>query len=327
MRRREFITLIGGAAAAWPVAGSAQQARPRPLVGWLGGATPKLGARNHDAFLQGLREHGHEDGKTVDIVYRWAEGDLSRLSTLANELVALNPTAILSAATYGNVVLMQSTATVPIIGALTVDPLTLGLAISHNHPGRNFTGVLLTVDGLAGKQAEILLQLLPHASTLGVLLNPDSPTAPARLRDVESALRGTSIRVTQAAARKPADLLAAFETFKRDRADGIIVIPELVLFTEVAQVISLAAAARLPALYDRRDFVEQGGLISYSVSVPQNFRRAAYFVDRILKGAKPGDLPMELPTKLELVINLKAAKALGIEIPSKLLFTADEVIE
>ena len=160
MRRREFIGLVGGAVA-WPVVARTQQVRARPLVGWLGGSTRAAAVRNHNAFLQGLREHGYDDGKTVDIVYRWANGDYSQLATLAKELVGLNPDVIVSATTANSIALMQTTATVPIVGALSTDPIKLGQAVSYNRPGRNFTGILILIDGLSGKQAEFLLQLLP----------------------------------------------------------------------------------------------------------------------------------------------------------------------
>ena len=325
MRRREFIGLVGSAT--WALAARAQQVHKRPLVAWLGGSTPSAGARNHNAFLQALKEHGYEDGKTIELVRRWADGDLSRYPALAKELVALNPDVIVAAAQPGNVALMQATATIPIVGALTIDPVKFGLAVSHNRPGRNFTGILFSIDGLPGKQAEILLQLVPSASTLAVLMSPDSMTAQLVVRDIEAALRGAAIRITQAPARKPDDLPGVFEMLQRERADGVVVAGDSIGFSEARQIISLAAAARIPAIYSFRQNVEQGGLVSYGVDIPQNYRRTAYFVDRILKGAKPGDLPIELPTKLELVINRKVARSLGLEIPTKLLYTADEVIE
>lgn len=327
MRRRDFLGVLGSAAAALPITAWAQQARPRPLIGWLGGSSRQMGSRYLDAFLQGLKEQSHEDGKTIDVIYRWADGDSSRLTALAKELVGIGPNVIFSASGPVNVVLMQATADIPIVGALTVDPIRLGLAVSHNRPGRNFTGILVTIDGLPGKQAELLLQLLPRASALGVLINPDNQTQTVVLRDIESALQGTPVRILRALARTPAELPTAFDSLKRDRADGVVVPSDNMFFTAAPQIISLAAAARLPAIYDRREHVERGGLISYGVDIHQNFRRAAYFVDRILKGAKAGDLPIELPTKLGLVINRKTAEALGLDIPTKLLYTADEVIE
>jgi putative ABC transport system substrate-binding protein len=260
-------------------------------------------------------------------VYRWANGDASRLLDLAKELVALGPDLILSATGPGNVALMHSTASIPIVGALTVDPINLGLAISHNRPGRNFTGVLVTIDGLPGKQAAFILQLLPHADVLGVLINPKSSTNPFVLRDINVALQGKPIRVVQALASEPADLLSAFQTFEREGAYGVVVPSDNFFFNAAAQIISLAQTRRLPVVYDRREQVERGGLISYGVAIPQNFRRAADFSDRIIKGANPAELPIELPTKFELAINLKTAKSLGIEVPARLIYTADEVIE
>jgi putative ABC transport system substrate-binding protein len=326
MKRREFIALIGGATA-WPLAARTQQLRTRPLLGWLGGSTPEMGRLNLNYFLQGLREHGYEDRKSIDIAYRWANGDSSRLPALAKELVALGPDLILSASGPGNVALMQSTASIAIVGALTVDPVKLGLAVSHNRPGRNFTGVLVTLDGLPGKQTEFLLQLLPRTTAMGVLINPDSPTNPFVLRDINSALQGKPIRITQAIASKPTDLPAAFEAFKHDGVGGVVIPSDNFFFSSVAQIVSLAETMRLPVVYDRREHVERGGLISYGVAIPQNFRRAADFVDRILKGSKPSDLPIEFPTKLELAINIKTAKSLGLDIPPTLLAIADEVIE
>lgn len=326
MRRREFLAGLGSAAAL-PCALRAQSRRTRPLVGWLGGSTRDVAARNHAAFVQGLTEHGYEDGKTVDIVYRWAVGDMSRLPALAKELAALDPDVIVSATSATSVALMQTTATIPIVGALTADPVGLGLAVSHNRPGRNFTGILMIIDGLPGKQVEFLFELLPQVRALGVLTNPDNPSHAGWLRDLGSALSQTSIKLAPAAASAPSDLPATFEALKRERVDGVVVLGDGMFFNEAAQIISLATKTGLPAIHSFREHVERGGLISYGVSIPQNFRRAGYFVDRILKGAKPGDLPIELPTKFELVINLKAAKALGIAIPSKLQYTADEVIE
>jgi putative ABC transport system substrate-binding protein len=325
MRRREFITLLGGAAA-WPIAAPAQP-RQRTVIGWLGGSSRQIATRNLNAFLQGLREYGHEDGKDIDIVYRWAEGDQSRQPALAKELVALSPAVIVAAVTPAIVALRQFTTTIPIVGALLAEPLSLGLAESYNRPGLNVTGILETLDTLPAKQIELLIQVSPSAKAVGVLINPASPTHPIMLRGVEAAVRGTSVTLVPTEARTPVDLDGAFEAMKRNRVDSLIVFQDAMFFTEEARIVALAEAMRLPTIYGFRQHVERGGLMSYGVVIPQNFRRAAYFVDRILKGARAGDLPLELPAKLELVINLKTAKTLGLEVPSKLLFTADEVIE
>jgi len=328
MRRREFITLLGGAAA-WPLAARAQHANKRPLIAWLGGGSQhqQTAVRNRDAFLRGLREYGHDDGRDIDIVYRWADGDMSRQPKLARELIALNPAVIMSAANTGTIALSQATSTIPIVGMNLVDPIRLGLAESYNRPGRNVTGLLNTVDSLPGKQADFLLQLVPQATTIGILVNPANPAHPIVLRDVETTVGNSRIKFVPVEVSTPADLEVAFQTQKQGRIEGLIVLVDPTFFTQAARIISLAATSRLPVIHGFRQHVEEGGLMSYGVDNPQSFRRAAYFVDRILKGAHPGDLPIELPSKLELVINGNTAKALGLEIPPTLLAIADEVIE
>jgi putative tryptophan/tyrosine transport system substrate-binding protein len=327
MRRRQFISLLGGAAV-WPLGARAQQQRRhRPLIAWLGGTSPHLVQRNLNAFLEGLREHGYEAGTQIDIVYRWSGGDLPREPILASELVALNPAVIVTASPTGTVAVRRSTSTIPIVGALIIDPVRLGLAESYNRPGGNVTGILSTIDSLPGKQLELLLQLIPQATAIGVLLNPANPTHSKMLRDVEAAVRGTPIRFVSTEVSSPTELEGAIEKLKRDGAEGLLVFTDGIFFTEVARIISLTAATKLPSIHSFRQHIEQGGLMSYGVDVPQSFRRMAYFVDRILKGTRPGDLPIELPTKMELAINLKTAKSLGLEVPSTLLARADEVIE
>jgi ABC-type uncharacterized transport system substrate-binding protein len=328
MRRREFITLLGGAAA-WPLAARGQAAKKYPLVGWLGGGSQheQVAMRNRDAFVQGLREHGYEDRKNIDIVYRWADGDISRLPELATELVALDPTVIVSAANTGTIALRQATSIIPIVGALLVDPIALGLAESHNRPGRNVTGLLQTIDSLPGKQAELLVELVPQATKIGVLVNPANRAHAGVLRDIEAAVRGSSIKAIAVEVRTPLDFEGAFSLQSQGRIDGLLVLVDPLFFAHASRILSLAAAARLPAIHNFRQHVELGGLMSYGVAVSQSFRRVAYFVDRILKGAHSGDLPIELPSKLEFVINLKTARALGLEVPPTLLARADEVIE
>ena len=327
--RREFMTLLGGAAAIWPVAARGQAARKHPLVGWLGGGSQnnQVAMRNRDAFVQGLREHGYEDGKNVDIVYRWADGDISRFPELATELVALDPSVIVSAANTGTIALRQVTSIVPIVSALLVDPIAFGLAESHNRPGRNVTGLLQTIDSLPGKQAELLVELVPQATKIGVLVNPANRSHPGILRDIEADVRGSPIKAIAVEVRTLLDFEGAFPLQSQGRIDGLLILSDPFFFAHAPRIISLAAAARLPAIHNFRQHVELGGLMSYGVDDSQSFRRVAYFVDRILKGARPGDLPIELPSKLELVINLKTAKALGLDVPPTLLARADEVIE
>jgi ABC-type uncharacterized transport system substrate-binding protein len=246
---------------------------------------------------------------------------------ISNELVALDPTVIVSAANTGTIALRQATSIIPIVGALLVDPIALGLAESHNRPGRNVTGLLQTIDSLPGKQAELLVELVPQATKIGVLVNPANRAHAGVLRDIEAAVRGSSIKAIAVEVRTPLDFEGAFSLQSQGRIDGLLVLVDPLFFAHASRILSLAAAARLPAIHNFRQHVELGGLMSYGVAVSQSFRRVAYFVDRILKGAHSGDLPIELPSKLEFVINLKTARALGLEVPPTLLARADEVIE
>jgi putative ABC transport system substrate-binding protein len=327
MRRREFFSIVAGAAAASPVVAWAQQSQRRPLIGWLGGASQIAGARNLNAFLEGLREHGHEEGKNIDVAYRWADGSLSGQVKLAKELVALGPDVIVTSNDFGNLAARQATTTIPIVGALVADPVNSGLAESYNRPGFNVTGILSVVDTLPGKRLDLLLELLPRAAKIGVLVNPASANHPEWLRSTAVAARERSVAIVRVDSRTPSDFDVAFAMLKEQHADGLVVLGDAMFFAEIGRILALTNMARLPAIHSFRQHVEQGGLMSYGVDVPQNFKRAAYFVDRILKGSRPADLPIEFPVRLQLVINHKAAKALGIEVPPKLLFTADEVID
>ena len=322
VRRRDFITLIGGAAAACPLAVRAEPTK-QPLIAWLGGSSPAMGARNLNAFLQG----GHADGKDISIIYRWADGDFARQPALVRELVALKPDMIVPANGAGTVVAKRTTQTIPIIGPMISDPIGQELAVSYNRPGGNVTGILLTQDGLTGKQLTLLVELIPRADAIALLINPSNQLHERMIREAEAAVRDLSVKLVRAEVRGADDLEPAFEALKRKAVGGLLVLQDPMLFTHASRIVALAAAARVPAMHGYREHVEHGGLISYGVDVPQNFWRAAYFVDRILKGARPADLPIEFPVKLELVINLKTAKALGLTVPPTLLAAADEVIE
>jgi putative ABC transport system substrate-binding protein len=294
----------------------------------LNGASRTTGLVNRNAFLDGLQDLGYRDGKDIDIVQRYADGDIARLPALAQELVALAPDVIFTANPAAAIEIRKLTATVPIVCPNLVDPVGLGLAESHNRPGGNVTGILITQDGLIGKQLELLIELVPHAAAIAVLMNPAFPTHAGMFREAEATGGRWPVKLIQAHAGVADDLEAAFAALQRDRADGVIVLTgEPIFTTERVRIVALAAAARVPALYGNREDVQNGGLISYGVNVAQNFRRAAYFADRILKGGLPADLPIEFPVKLELAINLKTAKALAIDVPPTLLVRADEVIE
>ncbi len=324
MRRREFIAAIAGAFA-WPNALNAQVSTTRPLIAALSAVTRE---RNIplDAFVQGLRELGYVEGQNVDIAYRFAEGQLDRLPALAKELIRLTPDVFMAAVTPAAVETRALTRTIPIVCPLLADPIRFGLIASESRPGGNVTGVLFRTEGLAGKQLELALQLIPDVANVGLLVNVASGVIIDRQDAGESASR-VGTKLVAAEVRAPNDLEVAFQGLANDHAQAVIVLVDGMFFAERERIAALAAAARLPAIYGFRDHVDAGGLISYGVNLAENFHRAAAYVVKILKGAKPGDLPVEFPTKLELILNLKTAKALGLTVPPSVLARADEVIE
>ena len=331
MRRREFIAGLG--AAAWPVVARAQksigESKHRPIIAWLGGASQADAAQNLNlrAFIEGLRDLGYVDGRNIEVAYRWAESDLSRQPVLIQELIALRPAVIVTANNPAAVAAKQATPTIPIVAPALIDPIGLGLAATFNRPGSNLTGILQTLDGLAAKQMEVFKELVPSATTVALLINAANRAHQTMLRDAETANRNLAVKVRSAKINRPNDIESVLETLKRDGVDGLVILPDGMFFAQAARIIALASALRLATLHWSSVQVRQGGLMSYGVDIAQNYRRAAYFVDRILKGESTSDLPIEFPTKLELVINLKTAKALGLTVPPTLLARADEVIE
>jgi putative ABC transport system substrate-binding protein len=326
MKRRAFIKLLGGAAA-WPLAVRAQQPGRRPLIGFLAGASATSAFVTRKGLVQGLREHGYVEDQNLDITYRFANGYLEGLPGLADEIVRLGPDVILAPATAPALVAKRATATIPIVCPLLDSPISLGLVASHNRPGGNVTGILRYVDGLAGKNLELLKQLLPNAGRVGMLVNVASSESLDKRRDTEAAAQKLAIKLVAAEVHTPDDLGSAFAMLANERVQAAVVLQDSMFFSEHRRIIALAAEHHLPAIWSTRIFTEDGGLISYGIDEADSFRRSAGFVDKILKGAKPSDLPLELPTKFELVINLKTAKALGLTVPDKLLALADEVIE
>jgi putative tryptophan/tyrosine transport system substrate-binding protein len=327
MKRREFITLAGGTMLAWPPVARAQPATKRPLIAWL-----SLGERNAswvfvEAFLQGMRDHGYAEGRQFDIAYVFADGYIDRLPALAEELVRLRPTVILAPASGPAIAAKQATATIPIVTPALADAVHLGLIASESRPAGNVTGIAPYVAGLPAKQMELARDVVPGAARLGVLANLGDPKAPAQWEELEAAGRKLGLSVIVADVRTPGDIDAALQDLGRQRIDAMIVLQTSMLLSERRRIAALAATARLPAIYGYREHVDDGGLISYGVDLRACFRRGAYFVHRILNGVAPGDLPVEFPTKLELVINLKTAKALGLDVPDKLVALADVVIE
>ncbi len=329
MKRREFIAVLSGAAVAWPLGGSAQQAAKIARIGYL---TGNLAANPHtrEAFLQGLRDLGYIEDRNLEIEYRDVEGKYERLPALAAELVALKVDVILAAGTPQPLAAKQATRTIPIVFAGAADPVGSGLVTSLARPGGNVTGLSLLSPELVGKCLELLKQAVPGVSRVAVLWQPGGSgerTEKDMLKGAEVAGRALGVRLQFVEARGPADFDRAFSDMTRARAGALTVLASNMILGERRRLANLAAKNRLAAVYPLREFVDAGGLMAYGPDLVDVFRRAATYVDKILKGAKPADLPVEQPTRFELVINLKTAKALGLQIPPTLLTRADEVIE
>jgi putative ABC transport system substrate-binding protein len=325
MNRREFITLLGGAAASWPLAARAQQAAKLPTIGYLGTASASGWHPWSAAFVQRLGELGWTDGHTVAVEYRWAEGRSERHAEIAAEFVRLKVDVIVTA---GNAVLAvkRVTSTIPIVFTLGADPVGAGLVASLSRPGGNVTGLSVQRTDTAGKRLEILREVLPGLRRLAILANVGFSDSVREMGEVEATARTLGFAVAKLEIRRADDIVPAFEALKDD-ADALYVCSDALVNTNRIRINTLALATRLPTMHAVREFVEAGGLMSYGPSYPDLFRRAADFVDKILRGTKPGDIPVEQPIKYQLVINLKTAKALGLEVPPTLLARADEVIE
>ena len=326
MERREFITLLGGVAATWPVAASAQQALKRRLtIGFLGTNTQLAQERWTAAFVQRLHELSWIEGQTVAIEYRWAEGQTERFTELATELVRLKVDVIvtLGAAVHAA---KQATSIIPIVFAVATDPVGSGYVASLARPGGNVTGLSAQQSDLAGKRLELLLQVVPNLSRLAVIANFGVPGSIAETQEVQVRGRALGLDVDTFEIRQASDIAPAFDALKV-RAQALYVTNEPLAVTDRIQLNTLALAARLPTVYGSRVQVEAGGLISYAASFSDLFRRTADIVDKILRGTKPSDIPVEQPTKFEFIINLTTAKALGLTIPASLMSLADELIE
>ena len=328
MKRREFITLLGGAAATWPLAARAQQGSP--VIGLLSGFSPAGGAESLAAFRQGLSEAGFTEHQNIGIEYRWAEGRYERLPAMAADLVRRQVALILTMPTAAALAAKTATSTIPVVFLIAGDPVQIGLVSSLNRPGGNITGATFYAAQLGSRQLEVLHQLVPKAETIGVLVNPNAPAANVepQVRALELAAKSLGLRLHVLKVAGELDASVAFDTLGREHVDALFVTTDALFSGQLRDpLVALAARHRMPAIYPWRDHVAAGGLISYTSSVFDAGRQAGAYAGRILKGAKPADLPVIQPTKFELVINLRTAKSLALDVPDKLLALADEVIE
>ena len=326
MRRREFISLIGGLAATWSLAVQAQT-KKRALVGWLWYGKSDIAAGYLGQFLKGMHELGLIEGRDFDMVYRSADFRPERLPKAAEELVHFNPAIIVAGATIQAVAAKKATDMIPIVVPVLADPVGLGFVTSEARPSGNVTGIAPYVEGLPAKQLELAREVVPGATRIGLVDDVNDPKAQPQRREIEAAGKELEIKIVPAEVGNAIDIGSAYDALAAAAVEVVVVEQSNMLVVSRKQIAEAAAAKKLPTVYGYREHVEAGGLISYGINLNSCFHRAAYYVDKILKGAKPGDLPVEFPTKVELVINLKTAKALGLTIPPRLLTRADEVIE
>jgi putative ABC transport system substrate-binding protein len=327
VKRRDFITLLGGAAAAWPLAAHAQQAA-LPVIGYLGTASAGSTGDDLDGFRRGLADLGFVDGRNVTIEYRWAEGRNDRMPALAADLVARHVAVMVVTSNSGAIAAKAATSITPIVFSMGGDPLKFGLVASFNRPGSNFTGIAILSDILIKKRLELLHELVPSASVIAVLQNPINPDSETRLRDVQAAAQAIGQQIHVLLASTAGEIDHAFATLVERRFGALLVTADPFLsYQRRQQVIALATRHGVPTGFEYRDIVEAGGLMSYDPNRPEAYRQLGSYVGRILKGAKPADLPVTQPTKFELVLNLIVAKAIGIDVPPTLLALADDVIE
>jgi putative tryptophan/tyrosine transport system substrate-binding protein len=326
MNRRAFITLLGGAVAAWPLAARAQQAA-MPVIGFLNSASPGPYASNVAAFRQGLKEAGYVDGRNVAVEYRWADGQYDRLPAMAAELIRRPVAVIAATSTPAALAAQKATTVIPIVFTTSSDPVHLGLVASLSRPSGNVTGVTQLNVEVAPKRVELLHELVPAATIIALLVNPTNPNAGTVASDLQAAARARGLRSDVLHASTEREIESAFATLSRLHADGLVIGSDVFFNTRTEQLAALAVRHAVPAIYHNREFVASGGLMSYAGSIADSYRHAGLYTGRILKGEKPAELPVQQATKVELIVNLKAAKALGLTVPLALLGRADEVIE
>ena len=326
--RRKLLVALGSGALAAPLACFAQQQRSKVArIGLLGSTSASSYANQLEALIAGLRELGYVAGKNIIIEYRWAESRYERLPGLAAEMVQMKVDVIVAAGPPAVQAAQRATTNIPIVMVVTPDPVGSGFVASLARPGRNITGLSNINEDLMSKYLELLRVAVPKLSRVTVLMNPHHPNHPEFLKRIQATDKTNSVKITPAQASTASQIEAAFGAMKRERAGALIVLPDSFFLAQARRIVELAAQHRLPTMFWSRESVESGGLMSYGQNNAVHYYRAATYIDKILKGAKPGDLPVEQPTKIELVINLKTAKAIGLTIPQDLLFRADKVIE
>jgi putative ABC transport system substrate-binding protein len=325
MKRREFIARLGSTAA-WPLVARAQQPT-MPVIGILLDASSGTATEILQSFRDGMRELGYEDKRNVKFEYRFAEGHLDRLPMLVGELIDLNPSVIVSAATAASLAAKRATRTIPIVMPSSADPVGFGIIASLNRPGGNVTGLANFAELLVSKQFELLRELMSQLSRVGVLINPENILHVPQLKESRAAAAQLRLDASFFEIHAPDELDSTFAAIRLQKIDGLVVSPDYLFLLHRRHLADLALSFRMPAIYGYREYVVEGGLMSYGPNLPASYRRAATYVDKILRGAKPGDLPVEQPTKFDLAINLTTARTLGIEVPPTLLALADEVIQ
>jgi putative ABC transport system substrate-binding protein len=327
MRRRDFITLLGGAAATWPLAARAQQGERVRRIGVLMQEDENDPLAKVSPFTQALADLGWTDGRNVRIDLRWAGGDINRIRALAQELVGLQPDIILAASTVATAALQRETRTIPIVFANLSDPVASGIVARLDRPSGNITGFANFEASLGGKWLELLSEIAPGLKRAAIILNPDNPGASLYVPSVEAAARSLKVVLIPAPVHTDVEIETAIVAQGREPGGGLVIMPDTTTFVHRARLMLAAARNNLPAVYWISNFARDGGLLSYGVDLPDLYRRAATYVDRILRGEKPGDLPVQFPTKFAMVVNLKTAKALGLTVPQSIMLRADEVIE
>jgi len=327
MKRREFITLLGGAAATWPLVARGQQSDVL-VIGFLESGSSAEFKERIDGFREGLSRFGYTEGKTIRIEHRFANGHYEQLPQLASDLVGRQVAVLVATGSPNSAQAAQAaTQSIPIVFANGGDPVMLGLVAAVNRPGRNTTGVTFFNSSLAPKRMELVRELVPQASIAGLLVNPRNPNTDSDVKVLQAAARSIGVEVLILHASEESDFASAFAAFNRHRVDAVVVNNDAFFSTQSTRIVEIAARASLPTIYYLRSFVAAGGLVSYGTNIVEMYREAGVYTGRILRGVSPGDLPVLFPSKFEFAVNLKTAKALGLAVPTSILLRADEVIE